>query len=427
MRFQRVDDWLRWQESLHPHEIELGLDRVKQAYDGLGINFSTPHCRVITVAGTNGKGSCVAYLSHLLQVLGMRVGSYTSPHLLRYHERIQVNGHCISDADLLFAFDAVDRARGDISLTYFEFGTLAAFAHFARQNCDVWVLEVGLGGRLDAVNIIDPDIALISRIGLDHMDWLGDTREQIAVEKAGILRRNRPFVCAEPDPPASLRQVAEQLGVTAYYVGEDFFVDDATDANHWQWRNAQYCLSSLPLPAMPGHFQRINLAAVLQCLALFAPQALDPDLLTREIPRVTLPARAQVVGESPLRLLDVAHNEQAVEALAQVVREHQKRYPGQVFAVFSLLARKDVNGVIAAIAPLVDNWLLAPIAGQASIDPQRVQSLIQSYAEKQGKTVNCNIGVSLREQWQLALSQARANDIVIAFGSFHTVAEILND
>jgi len=424
MRFNSVAEWLSWQEKLHPEEIELGLQRVNQVYQKLQLRFA-PSCRVITVAGSNGKGSCVAYLSAFFRALGHRVATYSSPHLLRYNERIQVNGVAIADADLLRAFARVEQARADISLTYFEFGTLAALAHFAQAQCDLLVLEVGLGGRLDAVNIIDPDIAVITSIGMDHMDWLGDTREQIALEKAGILRANRPFVCSEAEPPANLLEYASTIGADSYLLGRDFHIDE--QGRHWQWRSADFCLSDLPLPAMYGRFQLRNMAAALMCVSLLEPEAMQNwRPLPEIIQNVQLPGRIQRLGEKPLRLLDVSHNEQAVAELADVLRQLKQSDATRIFAVFSMLGRKDVKAVIAAIASVVDNWMLAPIQGQASQPLDYVQSLIDEQNAGLQRALACRQFVSLGLAWKQALAEASDNDIVLGFGSFYTVAEILN-
>jgi len=427
--FASLAEWLSWQESLHPKEIELGLDRVNQVYQALQLHFPSSY-RVVSVAGSNGKGSCVAYLSAMLQALGYRVGQYTSPHLLRYNERIRVNGDCISDDELMRAFNQVEQARHGVSLTYFEFGTLAALSHFASSACDILILEVGLGGRLDAVNIVDADIAVITSIGLDHMDWLGDTREQIAAEKAGILRKDRAFVCSELEPPANLRQIAAQVGARSYWLGTDFFLEQQGDSR--AWRSDRASLSDLPRAAMNGEFQWRNIAAALMCVSLLDEQAMRrADALRGAIAHMRLAGRIQIIRQQPLCLVDVSHNQQAVTELANYLaaikqqRQHQGK-PVHITAVFSILARKDVNGVIAAIAPVIDTWMLAPMQQQASQDSDSVASLIRQHSREHGFNVTCECFQNLASAWRHALTQASDNDIVIAFGSFYTVAEILN-
>jgi len=429
MRFNTVAQWLRWQEGLHPEEIELGLQRIEPVFKRLNLQFDASR-RIISVAGSNGKGSCVAYLSAIFQALGYRVGTYSSPHLRHYNERIQVNGVAIDDDALMRAFADVEVARQSVTLTYFEYGTLAALAHFARARCDILILEVGLGGRLDAVNIIDPDIAVITSIGMDHMDWLGDTREQIALEKAGILRAGRPFVCSEREPPATLLQYADQIGAQSYLLGREFNVIEENDG--WHWQGPAFSVPRLPNPAMSGDFQRFNVAAAIMCVAILEPAALkQTDWLNRIVATTRLPGRVQVLQQHPLCLVDVAHNEQAVAGLAQVLRSLQAQgspsmEPPRIIAVFSILARKDVKRVIAAIAPIVDNWMLAPIRGQASQPTQLVgEEIVRQYAALD-HAVSCSEFTDLSAAWKKALAEAKEKDIVVAFGSFFTVLEVLN-
>jgi len=423
-QFNSVNEWLAWQETLHAQEIDLGLTRVEQVYQQLALSWPSPRY-VITVAGTNGKGSCVAYLSSMFRHLGYRVGSYTSPHLLLYNERIQVDGQVIDDADLMRAFARVEQARDGVSLTYFEFGTLAALSHFAATQCSVLVLEVGLGGRLDAVNIIDPDVAVITSIGLDHMDWLGDTREQIALEKAGILRGQKPFVCGEPDPPPGLLEYAAALGAQSYLIGRDFRFTEFEQ--HWHWQQGNFSLSELPYPAMRGRFQLGNFSAALMCLALLRGDSLqDPYWLTTVLSTVRVAGRVQVLRQDPLGMVDVAHNPQAALALAQVLAEAKKSDTTRIFAVFSMLTRKDVKGVIAALAPVIDNWMLAPMRDHECYSSDHLDALIREHYAQIHRPLQSMRCVDLKSAWQQALIEAKHNDIVIAFGSFYTVAEILN-
>lgn len=429
MRFNSLQAWLSWQESLHPSAIDMGLDRIQQVYQALDLNLQQRAKPIITVAGSNGKGSCVAYLNHMLSAMGYRVGSYSSPHLFHYRERIQVSLQTISDEELMLAFDQVDRARADISLTYFEFGTLAAFCHFQRQACDCLVLEVGLGGRLDAVNILDPDIALISSISMDHMDWLGDTREQIAAEKAGILRPGKAFVCGEPDPPQNLLELARMYAVDGYYIDQDFSVRREGDS--WYWNDQQQRLGPFPPPRMSGEFQLRNLACVIQCLRLVGPKV-EPKskqapalttLIRDAASKVTLPGRLQQLSEQPLCLADVAHNEAAVTELARFVETRLSLQPrsqqGKVFAVFAMLQRKDVNSVIAVMQRLVDTWYVSPLREQQSFSAEQIRAALPSDSR-------CFEFGNVVDAWRQAKSNARENDIVLVFGSFYTVMEVLN-
>lgn len=314
MRFQTLEKWLQWQITLHHREIELGLERVlsvwRRLWDG-PVPF-----RVVTVAGTNGKGSSVAFLEAILSSAGYRVGSFTSPHLVRYNERIRVAGEEASDETICRAFDAVDRARGETPLTFFEFSALAALQIFSQSGLDVAVLEVGLGGRLDAVNIIDPDVALITSIGLDHMAWLGGTVDEIALEKAGIMRPGKPAVYAAKFPPSSLLSYAEDLGVKLYLADQDFGYSGG--AEEWDWWGPDRRWPGLPRPAMVGDYQLGNASAVLMVLSLLHAAGLSVTglALRRGLESAVAAARFELVPGPPDTLLDVAHNPHAAAALA---------------------------------------------------------------------------------------------------------------
>jgi folylpolyglutamate synthase/dihydrofolate synthase len=352
VRFERLDDWLRWQESCHPVAIDLGLERVREVAQRLGL--LPARAKVITVAGTNGKGTCVAALEQLLLAAGQTCGVYSSPHILHYRERIRLNGEFASEDDICRAFAAIDDARGDISLTYFEFGTLAALYLFNEANLPYWVLEVGLGGRLDATNIVDADIAVITSIALDHTEWLGPDRESIGREKAGICRPGIPLVCADFAPPFSVLETAAQLDCKLFRIDE-----------HFGFRSSQqgtvFWLEDLQSAPVPVNLPCPSLAAALQVgflLNLFS------ELPVTAFEQIVLPGRLQYVNAGRRHvILDVAHNPAAFTYLA---RQLQRRHPGEKFVVVvAMMADKDLQDALAAFAEIVASWHLTTIPGFA--------------------------------------------------------------
>jgi dihydrofolate synthase/folylpolyglutamate synthase len=429
MRFNTLEDWLTWQETLHSTEIELGLERTAEVLTRLKLNH--PNFTLITVAGTNGKGSSVAMLEAILLAAGYQVGSYTSPHLLQYNERIKLNGEPVNDAMLCAAFERIDQARlkaPEISLSYFEFGTLAAIDILHRSGVDIAILEVGLGGRLDAVNVLDADVALITALDVDHPDWLGADRETIAREKAGIMRAGRPAVCADPLPPASLLKHAAELGTPLSLIQRDFFItqQDVQQDVQWDWQGADQVWRGLPLPALPGAFQLHNAAGMLAALeALAGKYPVDRAAICQGLRSVRLPGRFQVLPGMPVRILDVAHNAQSAQALA----ENLQRLPcrGRTHMVFSMLADKDIATVTAHLKPLVDCWYLAPL------EVPRAASLPQLQAALQGEVVTVfdNVVLAYKAAYQAAcnaaLETSENEDRIVVCGSFHTVAAVLGD
>jgi len=409
--------WLQRLERLHPREIELGLKRVSRVWsrmrpDGLA------GCRIITIAGTNGKGSCAALLEAILSAGGYRTGCYTSPHLLRYNERIRIDGQEASDQVICDAFQRIDACRGDISLTYFEFGTLAALDILAGHSLDALILEVGLGGRLDAVNIVDPDLALITGVDLDHMDWLGSDRDSIALEKAGILRPDRPAVYGDLRAPGSLLRRAAELAAPLYRLGRDYRY--AEHAGGWQWEGLGHTRFALPMPGLRGGCQLRNAAAVLMVLELLSSALpVDQVAVRRGLLSPTLPGRFQVLPGDVSLVLDVAHNPQAAGVLAHNLAELAPR--GRVHAVFAMLKDKDLEGVLAAIAGRIDTWHLAQLPGSRALARGRLVARV-------GRAVP---GVPLAgyDSVPLALEGARRvaapGDVVLVFGSFLTVARVL--
>lgn len=410
-----LQQWLNYLEQLHPKAIELGLDRVRAVAQRL---FACPaSAHIIVVGGTNGKGSTCAYLEAMLLAAEYQVGLYTSPHLLRYNERIRINGHEVDDAALVTAFAAIEAVRGDISLSYFEFGTLAALWLFRAANVEVMVLEVGLGGRLDAVNIMDADCAAVTSIDIDHTEYLGNTREAIAHEKAGIFRAGRPAVCGDPNPPAALAHDAHQLGANWRALGQAFYyrtLDNAT----WEFVGTTYTLQ-LPMPAMAGDYQLNNAAtalAVLDALPELLPVA--EFAIKQGLTTARLAGRFQCLPGVPLRILDVAHNPHGAMALAANLRNFT--VSGRTLAVFAMLKDKDMVGVVRALLPLIDVWVVASLAGVRGIHAEEIAQILHA----QGAHF-VTIAATPELAWQTACALATDNDRIVAFGSFHTVAPLL--
>lgn len=413
-RFQALDAWLAWQETLHPQAIDLGLERVRTVAERLGL--LRPGCPVITVGGTNGKGSCVAYLEAVLAAAGYRVGVYTSPHLLRYNERVRIAGAEAEDAALVDAFARIDAARGDLSLTYFEFGTLAAFDLFGRAGCDCWILEVGLGGRLDAVNILDADVAVLTSVGLDHTDWLGTDREAIGAEKAGIFRAGQVAVCAEPGPPASIAAQAAALGTTLWQVGRDYRYTVRQDG--WSFDGPRGSYPELPSPALPGRHQFGNAAAALAALQAVGDRLPVPaEAVAAGLVQVRLPGRLQRLPGPVEWLLDVAHNQDSVACLVRALAAWPA--PGRQHAVFAQMQRKELEPTIAAAAGLIDSWWLLELPEADARPAGDVAAVLRQaghHVAGQGGPETLFATVT---------AAAATGDRVVVFGSFRTVEEAL--
>lgn len=403
---QTLADWLSWLEVQHPKSIDMGLERAGQVADRLGLRQLG--CPVITVGGTNGKGSTVATLVSIYKAAGLRVGSYTSPHILHFNERICLDGEPVSDAVLVAAFEKIRAAQGEISLTYFEFTTLAAFLVFREAGLDIIVLEVGLGGRLDAVNLVDADVAVVTSIGIDHVEYLGGTRELIAIEKAGIFRSGKPAICGDEQPPATLLNAAEEKGVKLLLRGPDFGHHEEADS--WSWQGAGHVLNRLPKPSLALANAAVALAAVFA-----APIAVSETALREGLRLATLPGRLQKVAESPLIVLDVAHNPHGAAFLMQQL---PAALPGQhTLAVFAMLADKDIAGVIAVSAAHVDSWFVADLPVARGESAQNIRPLLlQRGARVAGTYADVAAALSAARQ------QAAATDRILVFGSFYTVA-----
>lgn len=414
--------WLAYLETLHPKPIALGLDRVRAVRARMDAAIA---CPVVTVAGTNGKGSTCALVESTLRCAGYRTGLYTSPHLVRYHERVRIAGREADDDALLAAFDAVEDARvagegGPVPLTYFEFGTLAALWLFARASLDVLVLEVGLGGRLDAVNVVEPDVAVVTGVAIDHVDFLGTTREDIGREKAGIFRPHRPAVCADPDPPASLLAAADAVGADLVRIGRDYgYVAEGTQ---WRYRGPRGERYGLPHPALRGAYQLANAATALVVLDLLHARLPVPAGAVREgLVTVALPGRFQVLPGRPATVLDVAHNPQAAQALA-VTLPDMGFFPTTI-AVLGMLADKDVDGVIAPLRARIDRWHVATLPGPRGASAARLADALAA-AGVDAAAVRAFDDVA----GALAAAREAAGeaDRIVVFGSFLTVAAALS-
>ncbi|MCK9984149.1 MAG: dihydrofolate synthase / folylpolyglutamate synthase [Azoarcus sp.] len=411
-----LSGWLELLESRHAVQIQLGLDRVSRVRDALDVRSDAV---VITVGGTNGKGSTCAMLEAILLAAGYRVGCYTSPHLLRYNERVRIDGREVDDQMLADAFRAVEEARGETPLTYFEHGTLAAWWAFSSAPLDVVILEVGLGGRLDAVNAIDSDCAIVTGIALDHMDWLGDTREKIGFEKAGIFRAGRPAICSDPMVPATLVDHARAIGADLKLVGEDFgFSGDRTQWTWWSKGGARR--GGLAYPALRGANQLLNASAVLMALEMLRQRIpVSMQAVRQGLMLVELPGRFQVLPGRPSVVLDVAHNPQAAGVLSENL-SNMGFFP-ETWAVLGMLADKDVEGVVKLIQDRVDHWMLVSLPGARGLSAERLEQRLRSV----GVRGDIQRFESPAEGYAAARKTAGEGDRIVVFGSFLTVADVL--
>lgn len=408
-------DWLAWLETLSPREIDLGLERVSAVLERLSLGRPT---LVLTVAGTNGKGSCAAMLDSLLREGCRRTGCYTSPHVLRYNERIRVDGRTADDDAILEAFRSVEACRDGVPLTYFEYGTLAALIVFERAGADHWVLEVGLGGRLDAVNAVDPDGAVITNVTLEHRDWLGDTVEAIAREKAGVMRPGVPVVFGSPVMPETIGSEAARLGADLRLPGRDFACE-ALKPGSWRWRGREVTLADLKRPSLHGAFQLQNASAVLALVEAVGLDALlRKELVDAAFSRLEIPGRFQRISAGHEWLLDVAHNPDAARVLGESLAEMPKA--GGVTALVGMLSDKDVAGIVGPLAPHVDRWV-AVTADHPRARPAR--PLAQAIAQLTGKP--CLVGEDVATAMALLDDRAGRDELLLVTGSFYTVGPAL--
>lgn len=408
-----LHDWLDYQLHTHPQAIALGLERVREVAQRLRIGKPGKH--VITVGGTNGKGSTVAFIEAIARAAGFKVGAFTSPHLQRYNERIRVNGNDVADAMLVTAFERIEAARTEIALTYFEFGTLAALLILEQSQLDIAILEVGLGGRLDAVNIIDADVAIITTVDLDHQSYLGTDRETIGFEKAGILRAGKPCILGEKDPPTSVLRHAYAIGAIAVRGHCDYLIERLEQS--WRWQEPGFEIE-LPLPTLAAPAQLDNAAAAIAAL-----RALPIDIPNRAIGQgicnAVVPGRLQRMDDSPEIVLDVAHNPQAAGQLVAWLIAHPKR----TYAVFGALADKDIAGIVALLDAHITHWFLVGIhdAGPRSLTAQSLAERINSQISSKRRTERFGVADALA----CARDLVRPDERILVFGSFHTVAEAL--
>ncbi len=418
LRFPRLEDWLEWQQSSHPQAIELGLERVERVLARTG--WRRPERPVITVGGTNGKGSCVAMIEAMLRAGGRRVGAFTSPHLVDYRERIRLDGQWVSAASLVAAFERISDACGSDSLTFFEYNALAALLVFESWAPDVTVLEVGMGGRLDAVNVVDADVAVVVSVGLDHMEWLGSDLASIAREKAGIFRSGRPAVCGMADPPPALPEAAAARGARLLLRERDFVVREHADGS-WDFADASGRLNRLPPPALAGVVQVGNAATALAALRTLSPElVIDRRAIERGLREVRLPGRFQRLRSATgiEWVLDVAHNPDAAAALAANLACWPVR--GRTLAVCAMLSDKDVAGVLDALRDHVDRWFAGATDGPRGLG----DAALAERAAAAG--IEMIAAGSVPEAMGRAARDAREGDRIVVFGSFHTVGPALS-
>ena len=417
MRFQTLPEWLAWQEKLHFTEVDPGLERVRQVWQQLKGKATLPF-KVITVAGTNGKGSSVAILDSILRAAGYRTGAYTSPHLINYNERIVVDGEACDDGLISEAFEEIDQAREGVSLTYFEFSTLAAVNIFCNKAIDIAILEVGMGGRLDAVNLFDADIALITPISLDHIQWLGHDRETIGFEKAGIIRANKPLVCTEK-PPKSVINYAHELSADTSIATVDF--NYQYDSQQWHWSNEIISWRNLPHPALTGRYQLQNAAAVLQVISLLIEHGfnISQPQIEKGLIEVLLAGRFQQVPGAVLRIFDVTHNEQGALSLVELLIG--SAFQGRTIGILAMLKDKDASTVSAILKPAIDDWYIAGLSGSRGMSVDTLALELKGVIDDD----KVNTFDSVPNAYREAMANARKGDRVVIFGSFHTVASVM--
>jgi dihydrofolate synthase / folylpolyglutamate synthase len=422
-----LDAWLTHLETAHPVGIDMGLHRIRQVKEALQLKFD---CPIITVGGTNGKGSTCAILETILLKAGYHVGCHTSPHLLSFNERARIDGQQASDADLLPHFEAVEAARlslpQPVSLTYFEFTTLAIMRLFASRGLDAVIFEVGLGGRLDAVNVLDTDCAVVTSIDIDHTEYLGDTREKIAFEKAGIFRPGKPAICADPLAPQSLIDHAEAIGADLWLFGRDFRYEGQTASERQQWNyvGRTQRRSALAYPALRGANQLINTSAALAALeALRDRVPVSAQDIRLGLANVELPGRFQVLPGKPAVILDVGHNPHAAAVLAQNLGS--MGYFPYTYAVFGAMRDKDIAGVIQHLKGEIDHWCVTDLPGQRAASAQQLEAVLREAGVADGPDSSVTRHESPAAAFQDALKRASENDRIVVFGSFVTVAGVM--
>lgn len=408
-----LDSWLTYLENIHTSAIDLGLERVAKVAQAAELTKPAPY--VITVAGTNGKGSTCALLEAILIHAGYKVGVYSSPHLIAYNERVRLQGEQVSDTDLCASFERIEAAREDTSLSFFEFGTLAALDIFKQKQVDVAILEVGLGGRLDATNVVDHDVSVITSLALDHIDWLGDDINVIGYEKAGIFRSNKPAVCGQPSAPATVAAHADDIGATLYQVGYQFNYHINSDGKTWHWQAGVFDLAELPLPNLP----LMNAATALMALGASSLDVSDLDIIYG-LENAKLAGRMQQVSDKPLVFLDVAHNPHAAGYLvAELNRRFLAKKPDQkIHAVLGMLKDKDIEATIEVLAPAMDSFYLTSLTGPRAADAEHLAQYLD--ADKIAAKFDTPY-----QAYQAAMRNMQEDDILLVLGSFHTVGDVL--
>lgn len=414
MASKSLHEWLSYQETLHPENIELGLERVHSVWRKLcESDFS---CPLILVAGTNGKGSTVAYLESIYSSAGYSTACYSSPHIKQYNERVRIAGQMVSDQQLIEAFEAVEKARNNIQLTYFEFGTLAALSIFMQCNPDVIILEVGLGGRLDAVNIVPADISIITSITLDHTEWLGDSVDKIAVEKAGIARNSKPLIIGQLQVPPGLIDKATDIGADLYRSGHEF--SHSQGAESWRWWMGESCYDPLPFPTMLGNHQLENCAAALCAIELLA-ETLPVSIkhIHSGLSSIQLAGRYECVADRPSIILDVAHNVAAAAALAKTLEQHP--VAGKTHAIFAMQSNRELEPFLQSLIRQVDRWYLCELENGLGHSPEQMRQSIGDI-DSAAKIVEC---CSVTQALEIAAQDTQPDGRIIITGSFYTVAE----
>ena len=411
-----LDDWLHWQETLHTVEIDLGLDRIRQVAERL--ELLNPSFPIITVAGTNGKGSSVAFFEAILLAEGYTTGSYTSPHLIHYNERFKLSGINASDTQIINAFEKIDKARKEISLSYFEFGTLAAMLIFVQQDVDVVILEVGLGGRLDAANLWDTSLAIITSIAIDHESWLGNNRETIGKEKSGIMRADTPVVCGDPTPPGSIIAAAKKTKASLQQINIDFSYQQHAD-NTWTWKNSK-TRYQLPVPSLKGDFQLNNVATVIAGLKSISKRLpVSIESIKEGLKNATIMGRLQLINSSPDWLIDVAHNPHSALALSKYL--DGKPTTGKTFALFSMLKDKDIKQVLSTMDRHIDEWHIVGLEGTRGISTKDLTLIM--------KSVNIKSAIIPHKCFSDAVDflkkDSKNKDKVVVFGSFLVISKII--
>ena len=415
-KFNTVDEWLEWQQTIHPLNIDFKLERILSVYKKL--NITKIANKIITVAGTNGKGSTVSFLESILTTKKYRVGTFTSPHILRYNERIKINGIEVDDKSLLDAFEIIDDKRGEITLTYFEFATLAAFYLFSKSELDVAVLEVGLGGRLDATNIVDSDISIITSIGIDHTEFLGNTIDSISLEKAGVMRPFKKCIYAQSNPPAVLLKYAKNKSVNLIIHNNDYSLKKKT--NYWSLNSKNISIDNIPNLRMIGDYQYNYAAASIMALETIMPESLiSHDQIKKALSQTEISGRFQYLSNNPDIIVDVAHNEDAAKSLSENIK---RTGINKINVVLGVLADKDVYSIVEPFSSIVDHWYIGTINSERGMNADEIMYRINSVYKNK---LSISTYTSITSAFEVAKSEQTNDVLLLVYGSFYTVAEAL--